>query len=77
MARYGLYFGDTGGSGMNLQFESGASYTSFGREDAMVSFARRAGMKVADGKAVFDVAEGVDWTSRLRVVDPCEAQGTC
>ncbi|HYI98112.1 MAG TPA: hypothetical protein VEX36_00310 [Thermoleophilaceae bacterium] len=77
MARYGLYFGDTGGSGMNLQFESGASYTSFGREDAMVSFARRAGMKVSDGKAVFEIADGVDWTSRLRVVDPCEAQGTC
>ena len=77
MARYGMYFGDTGGSGMNLQFESGATYASFGREDAMVSFARKAGMRVSDGKAVFDIRDGVDWAQRLRVIDPCEAQGSC
>jgi hypothetical protein len=78
MAEYGMYFGDTGGPGFGLQFESGASYTSFGVEDAMVSFARQIGMKAnGEGKFIFNVRDGVDWQSRLRVVDPCEAQGTC
>ena len=78
MAQYGMYFGDTGGPGFGLQFESGASYTSFGAEDAMVSFARQIGMRAnGEGKFSFNVRDGVDWQSRLRVVDPCEAQGTC
>jgi len=78
MAHYGMYFGDTGGPGFGLQFESGASYTSFGVEDAMVGYARQIGMKAnGEGKYIFNVRDGVDWQSRMRVVDPCEAQGTC
>jgi hypothetical protein len=78
MAHYGMYFGDTGGSGFGLQFESGSSYTSFGVEDAMVSYARQAGVpRNGEGKYTFDVAAGVDWQHYLRVIDPCEAQGAC
>ena len=77
MARYGMYFGDTGGSGFNFQFESGSTYTSFGYEEAMLSFARRVGVPIYGGKAVFNIRDGVDWARYLRVVDPCTAQGTC
>jgi hypothetical protein len=77
MARYGMYFGDTGSGGWGLQMESGATYTSFGFEDALVAFARSAGVPGEDGEHVFDVGAGIDWRSRLRVIDPCEARGDC
>ena len=77
MARYGMYFGDTGSGGWGLQMESGATYTSFGFEDALVEFARSAGVPGEAGEYVFDVGAGVDWRSRLRVIDPCEARGDC
>jgi hypothetical protein len=78
MAEYGMYFGDTGGSGVGLQFESGATYTSFGYEDAMVTYARQVGIpRNSDGKYAFNIRDGVDWQRHLRVVAPCETQGTC
>ena len=77
MARYGMYFGDTGSGGWGLQMESGATYTSFGYEDALVTFARSAGVPGQGGQHVFDIGAGVDWRSHLRVVDPCEARGAC
>ena len=74
---YGAYVGDTGGSGFNFQFESGSTYTSFGHKDPLLEWAKtQPGVSLSSGKAVFDVASGVDW-SRLRVVDPCVAQRTC
>lgn len=78
MAHYGMYFGDTGGGpSWGLQVESGSTYTSFGREDALVTFAKSQGVPMWEGDHVFDVKSGVDWERRLRVVDPCEASGTC
>jgi hypothetical protein len=77
MAKYGLYFGDTGSSSWAIQPESGQTYTSFGREDKMVEFARTANVPVYDGLHIFNVANGVDWARYLRVVDPCVSQGTC
>jgi len=78
MARYGMYFGDTGGgSSWGIQAESGATYTSFGREDAMVSFARKQGVPTYNGTYVFDIADKVDWGRYLRVIDPCVAERTC
>jgi hypothetical protein len=77
MAEYGMYFGDTGGGGFGLQFESGSTYTSFGQPDAMVTFAAQNGVPLYQGKYVFDLKTGVDYASRLRVLDPCSAQGTC
>ena len=42
MAEYGLYVGDTtGGTPWNIWFESGATYTSFGRRDPMVALRAR------------------------------------
>jgi hypothetical protein len=77
MAHYGMYFGDTGGSSWGLQVESGSTYTSFGQEDALATFAKSQGVPTWQGDYVFDVKSGVDWESRLRVVAPCEASGTC
>jgi hypothetical protein len=74
---YGAYIGDTGGAGFNFQFESGSSYTSFGRRDRLVEWAAtEPGVIAYKGKYVFDVAPGVDW-SRMRVVDPCVSRGNC
>jgi hypothetical protein len=77
MARYGMYFGDTGSGGWGIQMESGATYTSFGMPDALVAFARAAGVPGEGGEHVFDIGTGIDWRSRLRVIDPCEARGDC
>jgi hypothetical protein len=77
LATYGAYIGDTGGGGFNFQFQSGSTYTSFGEPDALVTYAKsQPGVTLWNGKYVFDVASGVDW-SRMRVLDPCVAQGTC
>ena len=77
MARYGMYFGDTGSGGWGIQMESGATYTSFGLPDALASFARAAGVPGEGGEHVFDIGAGVDWRSRLRIIDPCESRGDC
>jgi len=79
MADYGLYVGDTtGGTPWNIWFESGASYTSFGRRDPFVSFAREAGLRrSSDDTYYFDWASGIDWRRHLRVVDPCVAERSC
>jgi hypothetical protein len=77
MAEYGMYFGDTGGGSWGLQMESGSTYESFGYEDAMVTFARQAGVPFRNGKPVFDIDSGIDWQSRLRVVHQCVAQHSC
>lgn len=76
LAKYGAVVGDTGGSPMDLQFESGRTYTSFGYEDEMVTFAREAGVTSYNGVFIFDLNSGVDW-SRLRVIDPCVTRGDC
>ena len=79
MAEYGLYVGDTTGSTpWNIWFESGATYTSFGRQDPMVAFARRAGIpRSSDGTWYLDWASGIDWRRHLRVVDACVAERSC
>ena len=77
LATYGAYVGDTGGTGFNFQFQSGSTYTSFGHEDRLVDWAQtQPGVTPYNGKYVFDVGPGVDW-SRLRVIDPCVTSGTC
>jgi hypothetical protein len=80
LARYGAFVGDTGGNeAFTFEFESGSTYTSFGVEDPMVTFARAqsSGVSTSNGKWYFDLASGVNWASRLRVLDPCVSQGTC
>jgi hypothetical protein len=77
MATYGMYFGDTGGGSWGLQFESGSTYSSFGKEDPVVTFARANGVPSSGGVYAFNLRDGVDWARYLRVVDPCTTQGTC
>lgn len=83
MARYGMYVGDTGGpAGWALQLQSDTSYTALGQAPRLERLARRTGWRAVEEPAVDrtlrlgDLASGVDWR-RLRVIDPCEAGGTC
>jgi hypothetical protein len=78
MARYGMYLGDTGGS-WGVKEEGGLTYTSFGYPDRWVRFAKSVGAPyyAPHGTWVLDLASGVDWASRLRMIDPCESSGTC
>jgi hypothetical protein len=78
LAEYGAFMGDTG-SNWAIAEESGLSRESFGHEDPWVRFAKDNGVPyyAPDDVYVFNMREGVDWQSRLRVVDPCVTQGTC
>jgi hypothetical protein len=76
MADYGMFVGDTGGADWGIQFESSASYTSFGRSDPWTRLAHRWGLPKYSGKPIFELSDAVNW-SQLRVVDPCVAQGSC
>lgn len=78
LAEYGAFMGDTGGA-FTIAEESGATYTSFGKEDKWVRFAKENDVPyyAPDDVYVFNIRDGVDWKSRLKVVDPCVAQGTC
>ena len=78
LAHYGAFIGDTRGTGLGFEFESGSTYTSFGYADQMVRFARtqHVGVQIWDGVHFFDPASGVNW-SRLRVIAPCVTAGSC
>lgn len=78
MAHYGMFVGDAfGGESWGLEFESGATYTSFGAEDKLAAFARREGVPTWRGQYVFDLNSGIDWQGKLRVVAPCYTERTC
>jgi hypothetical protein len=70
-ATYGGYVGDTGGSGFNpIQIESPETYRSFGFADPLVGWARtQRGVSWMGRRPVFDLAAGIDWAGRLRVLD--------
>jgi hypothetical protein len=70
LARYGGYIGDTGGPGLAFQFESGATYTSFGVADPLVTFAKQTGISPWNGLYAFNMSSGVDWARYLRVLVP-------
>ena len=79
-ATYGAFVGDTGGNeGFALQFESGATYTIAGTPDPWAAFARtqEEGVTERRGGYDFDLASNVDWSARLRVLDPCVSARTC
>lgn len=81
LARYGGYVGDTGGPGFAIQLESGSTYTAFGYADPLLGFAAQSGgetdgsVQEYEGRYLFDIASGVDWASRLRVVTPPRPAG--
>lgn len=77
MARYGLYLGDTGGGAWGIQLESGSSFTSFGRADPLVAFARKNGWRGSGGRYSATLRDGVDWARYLRVIDPCVTRRSC
>ncbi len=77
MARYGMIMGDTGSGSFAIQAESGSTYTSFGYEDRLVTFARSVGAPLYNGRYVFNLRDGVDYADRLRVIDPCVSQRAC
>jgi hypothetical protein len=86
MATYGMYITETGsGFLFDLESESGAQYRSLGYPDPWLAFALSNGWSFydPDQNYVGDLslnADGFNWTtvwSRLRVIDPCFAAGTC
>jgi len=82
MRRYGMFVGDTGGSGWGLKVESGSSAVSFGRPDPWSNLGRRLGVPASvddEGRTRywFDLAGAVDWASELRVADPCVSRSHC
>lgn len=84
MRRYGMYVGDTGGpAGWALQLQSDTSYTALGQPPRLERLARLTGWRAVEEPAVDrtlrlgNLAAGVDWRSRLRVIDPCESAGGC
>jgi hypothetical protein len=81
LARYGGYVGDTGASdkaAFDVALESGETYTSLGGPDLIGQlWARVDGEQRFENYRYFDLAGGIDWRARLRVVDPCVAARTC
>jgi hypothetical protein len=78
MAHFGFFVGDTGGSPWTVMLESGSTYTSFGRPDPWVHLAQLIGaVRGSDGIYNLNLADGVDWAGRLRMIDPCVTRGTC
>jgi hypothetical protein len=84
LKRYGAYVADTTAdtSYWGFRTQSSASYTSFHREDPLVSLAKKKGMEPADynhngwDEFWYDLGAGVNW-HRFEVVDACTAKGTC
>ncbi len=76
--KYGAYVGDTTGdaSQWSLKFESAAGYEAEGEPDPLVDIARGQGFEPVDyngngqDEFWFNIASGVDWDSKLRVVKP-------
>ena len=78
MAEYGFFIGDTGGTPWDIVLESGSTFTSFGRPDPWARLAQStATRRSASGRWFLDLASGIDWTRRLRVIDPCVTRRTC
>jgi hypothetical protein len=78
LARYGAIIGDTGGSATwGLELESGSSYTSFGKPDQLVVYAREHRVPQVDGEYIFDLGSGVNWAKYLRVIAPCSGAPAC
>jgi hypothetical protein len=82
MRRYGMFVGDTGGSGWGVGIESASSRTSFGQADPWVKLAARLGVPsylADDGtpRYVLDIRGALDWASQLGVAAPCVSTGRC
>ena len=78
MARYGMYVNDTDGIGnIELEAESDISYTSLGGQPLLSNFIKAKGGWFYSPLNRW-IMEGPDIpVNKLRVVDPCWAQGLC
>jgi hypothetical protein len=77
MATYGMFVGDTGGGSWGIRMESGSTFTSFGVADPLVAFAQANAWVPYQAVWVGHLHDGVDWPSRLRVIDPCVTRHAC
>lgn len=76
--KYGAYVGDTTGDATqwSLKFESAAGYEAEGQSDPLVELAQSQGFEAVDyngngqDEFWFNIASGVKWDSKLRVVKP-------
>lgn len=76
LAKYGGFFGDTGGAGFGVwQFQSPVMYTSMGLSNPYVAYATAhpADVSTASGAYIFDPNIGIDWPAILEVVIPPNA----
>ncbi len=82
MAHYGMYANDTNGPGdpdsFELEKEADVSYTSLGAQPPMADLLKSLPGSTYWAPSDIWIASGptIDF-SRLRVIDPCVAQGTC
>ncbi len=88
-AKYGGIVADTGGNeAFGFELESPETYRSFGLPDPWIAWAAAKSTepndnidvyKTSDGVTRYDLnpGRGVDWQSKLQVVDPCVIQKTC
>lgn len=76
MAHCGMYVGDTGANPWGVKAESGRTYTSFGEPDPFIELAIEYGIPLSTNQYRLELADEIDWATRLRVLDPCVAQGS-
>jgi len=69
-ARYGAYFGDTGGPGFGLMLESPETYRRLGQADPLAAWAAgQPEMVLSNGKHTMRLEDpDIDWAGRLKVI---------
>jgi hypothetical protein len=80
LVKYGAYIGDSGNDSFGIQIESPQTYASFGRHDWTDWAASVGGSRyqTRDGMNAWHLSlDGVPLSSKLRVLDPCTADGSC
>lgn len=80
LSRYGMIVGDTFGGNTHsfgLLAESDTQYTALGQPGRFAALGREWGAPEYRGAYAFDIASGVNWRQRLRVVRPCVSSGSC
>ena len=87
-ARYGGVIADEGSSGgLDFQIESPETYTALGLSNPFIAWAEsqrniqesHIDASVTEGGVRYslDLGSSIDWTSKLRVIDPCVIDGSC
>jgi hypothetical protein len=80
LVKYGAYIGDSGNDTLGFQIESPQTYASFGRHDwnDWAQSVGGSGYRTQDGQQAWHLSlDGVPLSSKLRILDPCTADGSC